>query len=413
MRCINKRCNKEIGDYRFCPYCGKGQESRGHTPKRANGTGSVYKRKDNKAKPYTASSTLTGERVSLGTFKTKQQALAALAEYEKKYTSIDVGYGLITLQYVYYKFVAPKIEELSPSSQKNYLLAWHRLAPLHKMKIADIKTENIQEVIDVYAREHQQITLEGKPVYIGKNGRKTTENTGVPKIVPPLSKGTIKQMAILLGKIYKEALANDWVIRDYSAYISYGSVKKELPSNMSCFSDEQLAYLFEHINDKPKNGNYVDYIIAMCYLNFRVTEFLTLKPQQFYVSDDDIPYFIAGMKTKAGTDRIVPVHPKILGIVKECLAHGGETVFCDKNNKKPLTYNKFRYYFDKNIKQLGLSSSFTPHSCRRTFSTRFSASGASETDLIALMGHTSIEVDRKHYINQEVKTLYGSLLKMD
>ena len=29
MRCINKRCNKEIGDYRFCPYCGKGQESRG------------------------------------------------------------------------------------------------------------------------------------------------------------------------------------------------------------------------------------------------------------------------------------------------------------------------------------------------------------------------------------------------
>ena len=48
MRCINKRCNKEIGDYRFCPYCGKSQEGRRHTPKRANGTGSVYKRKDNK-----------------------------------------------------------------------------------------------------------------------------------------------------------------------------------------------------------------------------------------------------------------------------------------------------------------------------------------------------------------------------
>ncbi|MFR3075617.1 MAG: tyrosine-type recombinase/integrase [Lachnospiraceae bacterium] len=58
----------------------------------------------------------------------------------------------------------------------------------------------------------------------------------------------------------------------------------------------------------------------------------------------------------------------------------------------------------------GLTDELTPHSCRRTFSTRLSASGASETDLIALMGHTSIEVDRKHYINQEVKNSSTTLL---
>ncbi|MGO5087501.1 tyrosine-type recombinase/integrase [Oscillospiraceae bacterium LCP25S3_F9] len=43
---------------------------------------------------------------------------------------------------------------------------------------------------------------------------------------------------------------------------------------------------------------------------------------------------------------------------------------------------------DNNSK--GLTDELTPHICRRTFSTRLSASGASETDLIALMGHTSI-----------------------
>ena len=55
---------------------------------------------------------------------------------------------------------------------------------------------------------------------------------------------------------------------------------------------------------------------------------------------------------------------------------------------------------------------FTPHSCRRTFSTRMSAGGARGEDIAALMGHTDYEVDKKHYINQEIKTLYEAIQKM-
>lgn len=298
--------------------------------------------------------------------------------------------------------------------QKNYLLAWHRLQPIHKVNIVDLKTQQIQNVIDIYLKTHQQMNMKGELLYIGNKGEKTTKNTGVPKMVKPLSKGTVKQMVILLGKIYKVALANDWAMKDYSEYVSYSHIGQSREgNNRSRFSDVQLAYLFDKLNSDIGTDNYIDYIICMCYLNFRVTEFLSITPNQFYVSDDNIPYFQAGMKTEAGTNRIVPVHPKILSIVRNCLSRNGETVFCDKTNSKPLSYNKFRYHFDKNIKALGLSDEFTPHSCRRTFSTRLSASGASETDLIALMGHTSIEVDRKHYINQEVKTLYNSLTKME
>ena len=62
--------------------------------------------------------------------------------------------------------------------------------------------------------------------------------------------------------------------------------------------------------------------------------------------------------------------------------------------------------------KLGFDHSYTPHSCRRTFSTRMSAAGARQEDIIALMGHTDYKVDVEHYILQEIDTLYSAIKKM-
>lgn len=61
---------------------------------------------------------------------------------------------------------------------------------------------------------------------------------------------------------------------------------------------------------------------------------------------------------------------------------------------------------------MSLPDDLTPHSCRRTFSTRMSAAGARQEDIITLMGHTNFDVDINHYINQEADTLYKAILKM-
>ena len=77
--------------------------------------------------------------------------------------------------------------------------------------------------------------------------------------------------------------------------------------------------------------------------------------------------------------------------------------------------NKDRFrerYFYPALDALGMPRTLTPHSCRRTFSTRMSAAGARPEDIIALMGHTSYDTDIKHYINQEADTLYEALKLM-
>lgn len=150
----------------------------------------------------------------------------------------------------------------------------------------------------------------------------------------------------------------------------------------------------------------------MCYLNFRLSEFLELTKDNFYISETKIPLFVGGKKTEAGTNRLVPIHPNIEKIVTKCIAKNGETIFCDENGKA-MDNNKFRRNcFYPALDALGLPRTLTPQSCRRTFSTRMSAAGARQEDIIALMGHTDFAVDINHYINQETDTLYNAIKKM-
>ena len=158
----------------------------------------------------------------------------------------------------------------------------------------------------------------------------------------------------------------------------------------------------------------MDYIYIMCYVNFRVSEFLELTPDRYKVTDSGIHYFVGGKKTDAGKDRIVPVHPKIQQLVQKCIENEGETIFCRIHGGsefgKAMNKDYFlKYCFRPAMQAIGLSDEYTPHSCRRTFSTRMSAAGAREEDIIALMGHTDYKVDIDHYIIQEVDTLYNAI----
>ena len=53
-----------------------------------------------------------------------------------------------------------------------------------------------------------------------------------------------------------------------------------------------------------------------------------------------------------------------------------------------------------------------PHATRRTFSTRMSAAGVRQEDMIALMGHADFSVDIDHYIRQSAPTLAAAVEKI-
>ena len=401
-KCINKRCNAEIDDsFKFCPRCGKPQTATKKEKRRARGTGTVYFRKDNKTNPYTAASYASGKRVYLGAYPTKTAATRALQEYEYN----PVTCFNITLEQLHKEWQDIAYKSIGKSMQENYNAAWRKLSPLYKRKFRDIRTGEMQAIIDYYESPHQEQGANGKLKYIDENGKGTYTDTGTPKMCEGLKHSALHKLKCLLTSMYTYAMKNDIIHKNYAEFI-------ELPpkneTSRSRFTDVQLEKLRQSIGIVP----YADYIYAMCYLNFRVSEFLELTSDSYKVVDDEIAVFVGGKKTEAGTDRVVPIHPKIKSIVADCIAKNGETIFCD-NDGKAMTSDQFRRkYFYPAITALGLPDDLTPHSCRRTFSTRMSAAGARQEDIIALMGHTDFEVDIKHYINQEAKTLYNAITKM-
>lgn len=405
-KCINKRCNRELqDDFIFCPYCGKNQSSdKPKSRRRTKGTGSIYIRKDNKSKPYAAASSVTGKQVYLGAFATKREAENALKDYE--YNPVN-GFNM-TLEQLHDKWVKTKAyKKLGKSVKSNYASAWIKLEPLHKRKFRDLRTSDYQYIIDYYDNPHHEVGADGKLKYLDKNGKGTYKVTNTPKICEGLGYSALHKVKCLLTTLYTFAMKEDIVNKDYATFIE---LPEQEETTATRFTEVQLELIKQNICKVP----YMDYIYIMCYVNFRVSEFLELTPDRYKVTDSGVHYFVGGKKTDAGKDRIVPIHPKIQQLVQSCINNNGETIFCriHEGSEFGKAMNKdyfLKYCFRPAMQAIGLGDEYTPHSCRRTFSTRMSAAGAREEDIIALMGHTDYKVDIDHYIIQEVDTLYNAI----
>lgn len=405
-KCINKRCNRELqDDFAYCPYCGKNQSSdKPKNRRRTKGTGSIYIRKDNKSKPYAAASSVTGKQVYLGAFATKREAENALKDYE--YNPVN-GFNM-TLEQLHEKWIKTKAyQKLGNSVKSNYASAYIKLKPLYKRKFRDLRTSDYQYIIDYYDNPHHEVGAGGKLKYLDKNGKGTYKVTNTPKICEGLGYSALHKVKCLLTTLYTFAMKEDIVNKDYATFIE---LPEQEETTATRFTEVQLELIKQNICKVP----YMDYIYIMCYVNFRVSEFLELTPDRYKVTDSGIHYFVGGKKTDAGKDRIVPIHPKIQQLVQKCIENEGETIFCRIHGGsefgKAMNKDYFlKYCFRPAMQAIGLSDEYTPHSCRRTFSTRMSAAGAREEDIIALMGHTDYKVDIDHYIIQEVDTLYNAI----
>ena len=405
-KCINKRCNRELqDDFIFCPYCGKNQtNSKPKVRRRTKGTGSIYIRKDNKSKPYAAASSVTGKQVYLGAFATKREAENALKDYE--YNPVN-GFNM-TLEQLHDKWVKTKAyKKLGDSVKSNYASAYIKLKPLYKRKFRDLRTSDYQYIVDYYDNPHHEVGAGGKLKYLLPNGKGTYKVTNTPKICEGLGYSALHKVKCLLTTLYTFAMKEDIINKDYATFIE---LPEQEETTATRFTEVQLELIRQSVGKVP----YMDYIYIMCYVNFRVSEFLELTPGKYKVTDSGIHYFVGGKKTDAGKDRIVPVHPKIQNLIQTCIAHNGETIFCRTHEGsefgKAMNKDYFlKYCFRPAMQAIGLGDEYTPHSCRRTFSTRMSAAGAREEDIIALMGHTDYKVDIDHYIIQEVDTLYNAI----
>lgn len=368
--------------------------------RRPNGSGTVVKLSGRRRKPFCAKVTLdernltNGEkkRLVIGTFETYQEALNALSLYsltvnntisKKEAMEIDpevyqkvqdkMSKKVPTFLDIYYILDKDEFSLLSPQTQNSMHGAIKHLKKLHYLKIDQITLRMIQDVFDEDGSNHS----------------------------------TQVHMKTICTKVFRYAVVNQYIERndDYTSYIRIAKYEE---------SDMHKPYTINEILALKKADTPEAHIMLIfIYTGVRINELLNINRDNIHIDekcDDDgterlISYMITGSKTKAGKNRIVPIHDDIKQFVIDELL---------KSEKRlvDVTYANFttRTVLIK-VNKL-LNTHHTMHDTRKTFATLCQMNNLNVYIRKKVLGHRMNDITFDVYTNESKNRLWTEVNKI-
>ena len=314
--------------------------------KNPNGYGSIFKLSGNRRKPYCVrlackytsdGQKLTEHRPVLGYYRTKAEALQALAEYNK--SPYDLS-NKATFADIFKLWIDTK--KISEKTVKAYKIAFNKCQEIHNVPISDLRLQHYQTIVNRYTDQ---------------------------------SCTTITALLTVIHNVSKYALKYDMISKDYSEFIesSHAAVK----DIHKPFSEDEIEMLWEQQQSELR-----DITLILLYSGFRVNELLEMTSENIDLNELT---FKGGNKTKAGKNRLVPMHSRIIPLVTKY-----------KDGFK-MNYNS--YY--KLLKKSG----HIPHDTRHTFISRLQTAAADHICIQRLVGHTSDNITDNVYTHKDIDEL--------
>ena len=336
-----------------------------------NGYGSVIRLRGKRRKPFAVRVTTHWDDNGkqrykyLGYYKTQKEANQQLFYYNEHPYNIDVQN--ITFAEVYEKWKIEKFEMVGHSSQLGYIAAFKTCESLHQIRFVDLKSSNLQEIV------------------------------GNPEI----KYGSKRKIKVLFNQLYAYAMKNDIISKDYSKYIDIGKNTEE--STRKPFTNKEIERLWDLLDE----NDWIDTILILIYTGFRIGELLEIKN-----SDIDLENRIVkgGLKTEAGKDRLVPIHSKILELVKNRMDSNNEYLIVNFKGEQMKYNNYYREKFEPIMEELGMKHK--PHDTRHTFATLLSNADANKTSVKKLIGHNSYTTTEKFYTHKDIEELRKAVEKI-
>ncbi|MDR2045203.1 MAG: tyrosine-type recombinase/integrase [Clostridium sp.] len=332
--------------------------------KHPNGYGTVAKLSGNRRKPFVARKTKGWDErgypvyETIGYYPTREAGLIALAQFNNQ--PWDVDKEKTTLEELFKLWLEKKAPKLGTSNRQSLKSAFKHCSKLFKMKYTAVKSYHMQEVID---------------------------NCGF---------GYSTQSAIknLFGHLDRFALELDIVTRCYSDLLTSEPIPE---TSKKPFTDDEIERLWA-IQNEP----WVDSVLVFLYTGFRISELLDLKCADVDLEQGTIK---GGTKTRAGKDRLVPVHSRIAEFVHRRVLEGGQYLF-PLNGHKCATS---QYYAIWGGIMERINAQHTVHECRHTFRSRLDSAGANKRCIDLIMGHKSKDVGERVYTHKTIQELKDAI----
>lgn len=351
-----------------------------------NGYGSVVKLSGNRRRPY-AVRILTGYSTNETSFKVtpkykyleyfekKKDALIYLAEYNagrvvQEHTSYC---NAPTFAEVFNMWLDYKLSLKKPPTDatvRNYKLVLNWCSDLVDKKFMNIRSQDIQLVANKYSDK---------------------------------SDSTVGMIRAVLNQMYKFALVRDLVDKNYAENVTFEWTNSEqIPHHP--FTNQELQILWEKADAGISEA---EIVLMMIYTGLRASEFIGIRTENIHL---DEKYFIAGMKTKAGTNRTIPINDKVLPFFEK--RYNPKRTYLINNAKlSKYTYGTFYLSFWTPFMEI-LKMNHTPHDTRHTFATLMDAAQADEHCIKLIMGHAISDLTKGVYTHKSLDALLKEINKI-
>ena len=226
------------------------------------------------------------------------------------------------------------------------------------------------------------------------------------------------QIKSLFNLMLDYALEYELVDRNYSRTfnLSEETIKEivTVKNEHIPFTDEEMDLLWKHADDKML----VDVLLIQCYSGWRPQELGLLELKNV---DLENWTFRGGIKTDAGTDRVVPIHSKIRHLVERKYKEAQELAslyllnYVNPNahsKNTALTYARYQKGFGMIRDELNLNPEHRPHDGRKHFVTMAKKYGVDEYAIKYMVGHKISDITEKVYTQREFEWLKDEIEKI-
>ena len=317
-------------------------------------------------------------RKTKGGFKTKKLAL----DYVSTLQMHGNNRIRMTMEEVYFAWKSSYKSRVDKSTMNCYVSAYKHFAPLHGVFMDLITAEDLQACMDDCDA-----------------GKRTHQN-----------------MRTTAGLLWGYAIDKNIIDRDVTRNLYTGkgqSVQREP------LTPEEEQAVFRAIGSE----RYAEYIYCLCYLGYRPGEFLRLRKDQLFcanISEEGDPvyvwYFVNGIKTEAGRDRIVVVPDVILPyIIERTYIPGTDLMFpmyqFDRKKEKLLCFKEMTdAYFRESVfkpmmKKLNIAEGKVPYGARHSYANKLKNANGLDQDKAALIGHSDYLFTKSAYQSSSLAEL--------
>lgn len=346
-----------------------------------NGYGSVYRLSGNRRRPWAVRITVSRKEEKdgvthwkykyLGYYETQAAALTALAHFNEN--PYDMDSNKITFAEVFEKWSTEHYPKISKSNINGYNASYKLCNILYGMKFNEIRKSHLQNVIDTCGKNYP----------------------------------TLRKLKVLFTVLYKFALENDIVSKDYAQYIDINQYKDRNPNkcDRKPFNKDEIETVW-----KWKDSNeYINVILMLIYTGVRVTELLDLKKENVNIKERW--FDVTASKTESGI-RKVPIANKIMPMFEYWYSKNDCEYLLSTPEGKHFEYrNYYDSYWKPFIEQMGISE-HKPHDTRHTCVTLLTTAGVDDKIIKKIVGHKGQSVTETVYTHFEIQQLIDAIDKI-